>query len=115
IGDQTARGIMASMAERGWDADALTLWTPPPRARDAHRSLTQLLRRLRGTAKADSPAPEHNVATEIDVIRQMYDSLLRDKYDRPEPRLADLDQLRAIASGFPNRSTFLSTIALEPP
>src|SRR4051794_15375651 len=49
IGDQTARGIMASMAERGWDADALTLWTPPPRARDAHRSLTQLLRRLRGT------------------------------------------------------------------
>src|SRR6185436_14627888 len=52
---------------------------------------------------------------EIDAIRRMYDDLLREKYDRPEPRLADLDQLRAIASGFPTRSAFLSTIALEPP
>jgi DNA helicase-2/ATP-dependent DNA helicase PcrA len=115
IGDTTARGIMAGMAERGWDSDALTHWTPPPRARDAHRALTQLLRRLRGQAKADAPAPEHNVGTEIEVIRQMYDDMLRDKYDRPEARLADLDQLRAIAAGYPSRGTFLSTIALEPP
>ena len=115
IGDTTARALMASMAERGWDPDALTHWTAPPRARDAHRSLSQLLRRLRGSARGDGPAPEHNVAAEIDVIRQLYDDLLRDKYDRPEPRLADLDQLRVIASGFPSRADFLSTIALEPP
>jgi len=115
IGDTTARTLMASMAERGWDADALTHWTPPPRARDAHRALGQLIKRLRGGARGGAAAPEHAVATEIDVIRQLYDDLLRDKYDRPEPRLADLDQLRAIASGFPSRSTFLSTIALEPP
>ena len=115
IGDQTARGIMTSMADRGWDADALTLWTPPPRARDAHRKLARLLSRLRGQAKADTPAPEHNVGTEIDLIRQLYDDMLRERYDRPEPRLADLDQLRAIASGFPSRANFLSTIALEPP
>ena len=115
IGDQTARSVIASMAERGWDADALTHWAPPPRARDAHRLLSQLLRRLRGTARGDAPAPEHNVGAEIDAIRQLYDDLLRDKYDRPEPRLADLDQLRTIASGFPSRANFLSTIALEPP
>jgi DNA helicase II / ATP-dependent DNA helicase PcrA len=115
IGDTTARALMASMAERGWDADALTHWTPPPRARDGHRALSQLLRTLRGGVRAGGPAPEHNVGTEIDLIRQMYDDLLRDKYDRPEPRLADLDQLRTIAGGFPSRSSFLSTIALEPP
>jgi DNA helicase II / ATP-dependent DNA helicase PcrA len=115
IGDTTARSIMASMAERGWDLEALTHWTPPARARDAHKQLTQLLRRLRGNLRADAPAPDHPVAAEIDAIRRMYDDLLRDKYDRPEPRLADLDQLRAIASGFPSRATFLSTIALEPP
>ena len=115
IGDQTAKGIMAAMAERGWDADALTHWTPPPRARDAHKLLSQLLRRLRGETRADAPAPEHNVGSEIDLIRQMYDDMLREKYDRPEPRLADLDQLRVIAGGFPSRATFLSTIALEPP
>jgi len=115
IGDTTARAVMTSMAERSWDPDALTHWAAPPRARDAHRALSQLLRRLRGLARADQPAPEHNVATEIEVIRQLYDGLLRDKYDRPEPRLADLDQLRAIANGFPSRSAFLSAIALEPP
>src|SRR6267142_2816386 len=71
IGDTTARALMASMAERGWDQDALTHWTPPPRARDAHRALSQLLRRLRGQSRAGGPAPEHNVATEIDVIRQL--------------------------------------------
>ena len=115
IGDTTARALMASMAERGWDSDALTHWTPPPRARDAHRALSQLLRRLRGQARADAPAPEHSVSAEIDLIRTLYDDLLREKYDRPEPRLADLDQLRTIARGFPSRSQFLSTIALEPP
>ncbi len=115
VGDTTARSIMTTMAERAWDTDALTHWTAPPRARDAHKALSQLLRRLRGLARADAPAPEHSVAAEIDLIRGLYDSLLRDKYDRPEPRLADLDQLRVIASGFPSRSVFLSTIALEPP
>lgn len=115
IGDTTARALMTSMAERAWDPDALTYWTAPPRARDAHRALSQLLRRLRGFARAGEAAPAHNVSTEIDVIRQLYDGLLRDKYDRPEPRLADLDQLRAIATGFPSRSSFLATIALEPP
>ena len=115
IGDTTARGIMASMAERGWDADALTHWTPPARARDAHRELCRLLKRLRGQARGEAAAPEHDVGTEIDVIRQMYDDLLRDRYDRPEARLADLDQLRTIAASFPSRANFLSTIALEPP
>ncbi|HEX7938272.1 MAG TPA: ATP-dependent helicase, partial [Gemmatimonadaceae bacterium] len=121
VGDTTARALMATMAERSWDPDALTHWTAPPRARDAHKRLSQLLRRLRGLVSRDSAgdttasAPAHNVATEIDVIRELYDNLLRDKYDRPEPRLADLDQLRVIASGFPSRNAFLSTIALEPP
>src|SRR5688572_3209496 len=120
IGDTTARGIMASMAERGWDTDALTHWTPPARARDAHKQLTQLLRTLRGRApvaeaEAASRGRDVNVGLEIEIIRQMYDNMLRDRYDRPEARLADLDQLRAIAAGYESRATFLSTIALEPP
>jgi DNA helicase-2/ATP-dependent DNA helicase PcrA len=42
-------------------------------------------------------------------------ALLREKYDRVEPRLADLDQLQAIAGGYPSREAFLSALALEPP
>jgi DNA helicase II / ATP-dependent DNA helicase PcrA len=132
IGDTTARALMASMAQRGWDPDALTHWTPPPRARDAHRSLSQLLRALQGrelrrreaalnTSPPSTSPPrearrrELTTAEEIDTIRQLYDDLLRERYDRPEPRLADLDQLRAISTSFPSRGAFLSTIALEPP
>ena len=122
IGDTTARALMASMAERAWDPDALTHWAAPPRARDAHKALSQLLRALRGrellrrsSLEGHERRRELTTAEEIDLIRQLYDDLLREKYDRPEPRLADLDQLRAIATSFPSRSTFLSTIALEPP
>ena len=45
----------------------------------------------------------------------MYDNILRSRYDRPEPRISDLDQLQTIASGYPDRATFLSALALEPP
>ena len=45
----------------------------------------------------------------------LYDSILREKYDRAEPRISDLDQLQVIAAGYPDRATFLSALALEPP
>ena len=48
-------------------------------------------------------------------IRRFYDDILRERYDRVEPRLADLDQLQIIAGGFPSRAAFLSALALEPP
>ena len=50
----TARALMASMADRGWDSDALTHWTPPPRARDAHRRLG-VLREVAWTVKCAVP------------------------------------------------------------
>jgi DNA helicase-2/ATP-dependent DNA helicase PcrA len=45
----------------------------------------------------------------------MYDDILREKYDRVDPRLADLDQLESIAGGYADRSSFLVAAALEPP
>ena len=110
IGDVTARAMMESMAERSWDPDAFSHFAPPPRARDAHKNLAALLRRLRGARTEDA-----SVGEDIDEIRSLYDSILAERYDRSEPRLADLDQLRVIAAGYPNRSTFLAALALEPP
>src|SRR5947207_3780994 len=52
IGDVTARAMMASIAERAWDADAFSQFTPPPRARDAHKGLSDLLRRLRHSRRS---------------------------------------------------------------
>jgi DNA helicase-2/ATP-dependent DNA helicase PcrA len=114
IGDVTARAIMESMADRAWDPDAFAHFAPPPRARDAHRELAALLRRLRRSRRGEQGS-NAGVGEDIDEIRALYDKVLAERYDRSEPRLADLDQLRVIAGGYPSRSAFLAAIALEPP
>jgi DNA helicase-2/ATP-dependent DNA helicase PcrA len=111
IGDATARAAIDSMAAAAWESAAFGRYTPPPRARAAHAALVALLDGLRSGA----PADEAQVAAEIARVRLMYDDVLRERYDRVEPRLADLDQLQTIAAGYPDRSTFLSALALEPP
>jgi DNA helicase-2/ATP-dependent DNA helicase PcrA len=109
IGDVTARAIMDAMAQRGWDPDAFTHYAAPARARDAHKVLADLMRGLYKRRNDD------DVAGQIADIRRLYDGILKERYDKPEPRLADLDQLRNIASGYPSRDSFLATLALEPP
>ncbi len=115
IGDTTARELMKAMEERAWDPDAFTHLVAPPRAREAHRSLAVLLRQLRGATNRDGEAGGAKVASDIAAIRALYDAVLKEKYDRPEARLADLDQLRTISAGYPSRTNFLSALALDPP
>jgi DNA helicase-2/ATP-dependent DNA helicase PcrA len=115
IGDVTARAMMDSMQERTWDPDAFTHLVAPPKAREAHRSLAVLLRQLRGATNRDGDVAGAKVARDNAAVRLVYDSVLRTKYDRPEARLADLDQLRTIAAGYPSRTAFLAALALDPP
>ncbi len=77
IGDVTARAIMAAMAERAWDPDAFSHFVPPPRARDPHKALSDLLRHLRRRRTDD------DVAGQISDIRRLYDDILKERYDRP--------------------------------
>jgi DNA helicase-2/ATP-dependent DNA helicase PcrA len=111
IGEATARGAIDAMAAVAWASDAFGQYAPPPRARAAHASLVQLLAALR-SGPVDV---EGAVTVEIARVRRLYDDILRERYDRVEPRLADLDQLQTIAGGYPNRAAFLSALALEPP
>jgi DNA helicase-2/ATP-dependent DNA helicase PcrA len=100
-----------SLADAGWSLDAYRAWVPPARARQAHDAFVSLLDGLR----RDADRGFSGVAGEIARIRMLYDDLLRERYDRAEPRLADLDQLQTIAAGFPDRAAFLAALALEPP
>jgi DNA helicase-2/ATP-dependent DNA helicase PcrA len=111
IGEVTARHAMELMAEHAWQHGAFGKFVPPPRARAAHQALVALLDGLR----AGTLDEEGAVAREIARVRVLYDDILREKYDRPDPRLADLDQLQVIAGGYPSRTAFLSALALEPP
>src|SRR5205085_9642865 len=77
----------------------------------AHAALVGLLDALRSGPILD----EAQAAADIARVRLMYDNILRERYDRVEPRLADLDQLQIIAAGYPDRASFLSALALEPP
>ncbi|MBI2797276.1 MAG: ATP-dependent helicase [Gemmatimonadetes bacterium] len=111
IGETTARAAIETMAQLAWDSGAFGRYAPPPRARPAHDALVALLEAMRNA----TPTDYAQVSADIARVRTMYDELLRDKYDRPEPRLADLDQLQVIAAGYPSRLEFLNAIALEPP
>ena len=109
IGEMTARAAIASMADDAWDPRAFAQWSPPPRARAAHGTLGALLAQLAGDSASEG------VGHDLARIRMVYDDILRERYDRVEPRLADLDQLQVIADGYPTRGAFLSALALEPP
>jgi DNA helicase-2/ATP-dependent DNA helicase PcrA len=111
IGDATARAAIDSMIAAAWESAAFGRYSPPPRAKAAHTALVALLEGLRSGPAVD----EAQVSADIARVRQLYDNLLRERYDKVEPRLADLDQLQTIAAGYPDRATFLSALALEPP
>src|SRR6476660_1931467 len=86
IGDVTARAAIDLMAQMAWDSRAFGQYRPPSRARDAHTELVALLDQLRATPLVDLAS----VGGDIARVRQLYDGLLREKYDNIEPRLADL-------------------------
>ncbi len=110
IGDATARRAIDVIASESWNASAIVRVATPPRAREAHQGLSALILALAGDGGADAP-----VSVQIGEIRKFYDAILKERYDRAQPRLADLDQLEIIAANFPSRSAFLSELALEPP
>lgn len=111
IGDATARAAIDTMVAAAWESNAFGRYKAPPRARVAHTALVELLDGLRSAPTLDRA----QVAADIARVRLLYDSILRERYDRVEPRLADLDQLQIIAAGYPDRASFLSALALEPP
>jgi DNA helicase-2/ATP-dependent DNA helicase PcrA len=111
VGDVTARNAIATVAAANWDPGALARFAPPPRAREWHGRLSRLLAELSAAVRRSTA----DLASEVQAIRRVYDPLLRERYDDPDPRLADLEQLQTIAAGYPDRAAFLSALALEPP
>jgi DNA helicase-2/ATP-dependent DNA helicase PcrA len=59
--------------------------------------------------------PEPDLSSQIQQVRSFYEPLLEDKYENPEPRVRDLEQLQRLAPRFANRRTLLAEFALDPP
>ncbi|HXY29160.1 MAG TPA: ATP-dependent helicase [Gemmatimonadaceae bacterium] len=116
VGDATARAAVEALAQRNWTLEAFAAFTPPSRARETHAALAASFLELRSQpAVGSNGSRAAGVSGEIAHLRRLYDDMLRERYDRAEPRLADLDQLELIARQFPTRADFLAELALEPP
>jgi len=109
VGDTTARTAVETLARHGWQPLVLGSVRASSRAAPGLAALGALLEGLR-TAPPPSPPGE-----EIMAVRRLYDRLLVETYDDPQPRLADLDQLAIIAAGYGTRTDLLAALALEPP
>jgi DNA helicase-2/ATP-dependent DNA helicase PcrA len=54
-------------------------------------------------------------AAQVERVRRFLEPLLRRRYDQPEPRLRDLEQLEQLATGFESRARFVTDLTLDPP
>ncbi|MEP6765013.1 MAG: ATP-dependent helicase [Gemmatimonadaceae bacterium] len=108
VGDATARTAIETLAGHGWQPLILGSVQVSARARDGIRAMAAL---LDGLQRAGATGPGES----IQLVRQLYDPLLRATYDDSHVRLADLDQLETIAAGYEDRRSLLDALALEPP
>jgi DNA helicase II / ATP-dependent DNA helicase PcrA len=54
-------------------------------------------------------------AAQVERVRRFLEPLLRRRYDQPEPRLRDLEQLEQLATGFDSVERFVTDLTLDPP
>lgn len=79
----------------------------PSRARDELRSIADALGECRSEAIG--------VGAQVERLRLALEPLVRRRYERAEPRLADLDALARLAATSPSRASLVAELTLDPP
>ncbi len=110
VGPAGARRVMAAIGVRA-PGDPLVRFIEqaiavPAPARAELGALRETFRDL-----ALEPAP----ATQVHRVAAFLEPLLRRRYDQPEPRLRDLEQLEQLATGSEDRARFVTDLTLDPP
>jgi DNA helicase-2/ATP-dependent DNA helicase PcrA len=111
VGPAGARRVMAAIGVSA-PGDPMTRFlgqaiaVPAP----ARAKLGSLREALRDLAVEGSPP-----AAQVERVRRFLEPLLRRRYDQPEPRLRDLEQLEQLATGFESRARFVTDLTLDPP
>jgi DNA helicase-2/ATP-dependent DNA helicase PcrA len=109
IGPGRARQAFQELRAQADPVRALMDWTPPPIAKQQVDALTKLLQDL----TADQP--ELPLPAQIAQIRRFYGPIFQERYDQPEMRARDLEQLELLAQQAGSRATFLADLTLDPP
>jgi DNA helicase-2/ATP-dependent DNA helicase PcrA len=108
VGPKRARQLMDSLAAAGGRFSAWESQRVPDDCRESWEDLVRLLRRLTGD-------PVESLPPQVDAVRRFYQPLLERRYDNPQARLRDLEQLEQVATRFSDRAAMLAEIALDPP
>ncbi len=107
VGPVKARQLMQMLLESGGDFCAWSAWQPPAAAREIWPNVVKLFISLAGDSD-ELPA-------QVARVRRFYRPLLETKYDFPEPRLRDLEQLEQLAPKYGSRQRMLQELTLDPP
>ncbi len=107
IGPAAARLLLDAMDASPAPAQALQAFVPPARASAEWANFSATYAAL---AAPDAAWPEA-----MDIAQHWYTPHLRRLFDDARPRLADLDQLRHMATSVASRERFLAELALDPP
>jgi DNA helicase-2/ATP-dependent DNA helicase PcrA len=108
IGPKTASGLMRELSGSGGDFRAWVGAQVPEGSQAYWPDLVSCLRALAGAKDGDLPAQVH-------AARSVYSPLVERRYDNVAARLADLEQIEALAGRFPDRRSMITDMALDPP
>ncbi len=109
IGPVAAKKIYGRLADGGFRLEALRGYSPPKGATEAFGKLVDCLVEVAGT-------PEKlPLAAQIERVRHFYDPFFRERYENPDLRVNDLEQLQYIAGRYRSRRRFLTELTLDPP
>ncbi len=109
VGPAGARRVMLAIGVRA-PGDPMTRFSEQAIAVPAPaRAELDALRSAFGDLDGRPPAEQ------VERVRRFLEPLLRRRYDQPEPRLRDLEQLEQLAAGFETRERFVTDLTLDPP
>ena len=106
VGPATARKALARLEDAGFAGGALREFEPPAAAAEDWPDFIRLFGLLR-----DGALPW---AAQLPMANAWYRPHLERLYDAAPARISDLDQLEAIATGYPTRQSFLEDLTLDP-
>jgi DNA helicase II / ATP-dependent DNA helicase PcrA len=109
IGPGRARQAVEHLQQSRQTAAALRAWRAPAAAQEQVQALAKLVEELCGH-ESELPLP-----AQIERIRRYYKPIFEDRYEQPEMRNRDLDQLELLAHQASSRAGFLADLTLDPP
>jgi len=109
IGPGRARQALEHLQQNQSGPQGLLTWKAPAAARNQLQGLIRLLEEL----AVDDPEPP--LASQIERVRRFYTPLFEKRYEQPQMRVRDLDQLELLAQQATSRATFLADLTLDPP